>query len=242
MIYVSPYNSFLKLVIMEIKKSKNAELESRKGTWFALGIIIVLSFMFITFEWTEYDKQIDLTGQALNPVVEMTLVPITMPDVVKPPPPPAPVAIEQLIVLDEPVEVPDIILHDPEDVGIPIDIGTYRPPIEADPEVIETTPVDFAEVMPEFPGGQAALLSYLSKNMRYPSIAQEMNIQGRVIVRFVVDRDGSITDPEVLRSVDPHLDREALRVISSMPKWSPGYQRGTKVRVRYTVPVTFKLQ
>ncbi len=227
---------------MEIKKSKNAELESRKGTWFALGIIIVLSFMFITFEWTEYDKQIDLTGQALNPVVEMTLVPITMPDVVKPPPPPAPVAIEQLIVLDEPVEVPDIILHDPEDVGIPIDIGTYRPPIEADPEVIETTPVDFAEVMPEFPGGQAALLSYLSKNMRYPSIAQEMNIQGRVIVRFVVDRDGSITDPEVLRSVDPHLDREALRVISSMPKWSPGYQRGTKVRVRYTVPVTFKLQ
>lgn len=228
---------------MEIKKSKNAELESKKGTWFALGIIIVLSFMFITFEWTEYDKQIDLTGQAQNPIVEMTLVPITLPNEVKPPPPPAPtVAIEELIVVEHPVETPEVLLFSPENLGIPTDIGTYRPPIDVDPEVIETTPLDFAEVMPEFPGGQAALLQFLSKNMKYPSIAQEMNIQGRVIVRFVVDRDGSITDPEVLRSVDPHLDREALRVISSMPKWKPGYQRGSTVRVKYTVPVTFQLR
>ena len=88
----------------------------------------------------------------------------------------------------------------------------------------------------------AACLKYLSQNIKYPVMAQENGIQGRVIVQFVVNSDGSIVDPVVVRSVDPSLDREALRVIQSMPKWKPGQQRGKAVRVRYTVPVTFKLQ
>jgi protein TonB len=98
------------------------------------------------------------------------------------------------------------------------------------------------EEMPEFPGGQSALMKYLSENIRYPVIAQENGIEGRVICSFVVERDGSITDVQVVRGVDPSLDREAVRVIQSMPKWKPGKQRGKPVRVRFTLPIVFRLQ
>ena len=99
------------------------------------------------------------------------------------------------------------------------------------------------ETMPEFPGGQQALFKYLSENVKYPVIAQENGIQGRVICQFVVNKDGSIVEVEVVRSGgDPSLDKEAVRVIKSMPKWKPGQQRGKPVRVKYTVPVNFKLQ
>jgi len=101
---------------------------------------------------------------------------------------------------------------------------------------------DVVEQMPSFPGGDAALMEYLSKNVKYPVVAQENGVQGRVIVTFVVERDGSVTDVKVIRSVDPSLDREASRVISSMPRWIPGKQNGSAVRVKYTVPVTFRLQ
>ena len=99
------------------------------------------------------------------------------------------------------------------------------------------------ETMPEFPGGQQALFKYLGENVKYPVIAQENGIQGRVICQFVVIKDGSIVDVVVVRSSgEPSLDKEALRVINSMPKWKPGKQRGKPVRVKYTVPVNFRLQ
>lgn len=101
---------------------------------------------------------------------------------------------------------------------------------------------DVVEQMPQFPGGDAALFEYLSNNIKYPTIAEENGVQGRVIVTFVVERDGSITDVKVVRSVDPSLDREASRVVKGMPQWIPGKQNGKAVRVKYTVPVTFRLQ
>lgn len=102
--------------------------------------------------------------------------------------------------------------------------------------------IQISEVLPEFPGGQAALLSYLRKNVNYPVAAQESGIQGRVIVQFVVNRDGSVTDAAVIRSVSPVLDREAVRVILSMPRWKPGMQSGRPVRATYALPVSFKLK
>lgn len=98
------------------------------------------------------------------------------------------------------------------------------------------------EKMPQFPGGQGALIKYIEKNIQYPVIAQENGIQGRVSCSFVINADGSIENTEVIRGVDPSLDKEALRLISTMPKWEPGIQRGKKVRVKYTVPVTFKME
>ena len=119
-------------------------------------------------------------------------------------------------------------------------------------EVIATEPVkpkeeenkvfDVVEQMPSFPGGNSALMQYLSKNIKYPTISQEQGTQGRVTCQFVVNKDGSIVDVKVIRGVDPYLDKEAIRVISSMPKWKPGMQRGKPVRVKYTVPVMFRLQ
>ncbi len=110
------------------------------------------------------------------------------------------------------------------------------------PKEEETKVFDVVEQMPEFPGGQGALFEYLSKNIKYPVVAEENGIQGRVIVTFVVERDGSITDVKVVKSVDPSLDKEAQRVVRTMPKWIPGKQNGSAVRVKFTVPVTFRLQ
>ena len=101
---------------------------------------------------------------------------------------------------------------------------------------------DVVEQMPSFPGGMGALMSWLSQNIKYPVIAAENGVQGRVIVQFVVEKDGSVTDVHVAKSVDPSLDKEAARVVKAMPKWNPGKQNGSAVRVKYTVPVTFKLQ
>lgn len=101
---------------------------------------------------------------------------------------------------------------------------------------------DVVEQMPSFPGGPAALMKYLSENMRYPAVAEENGIQGRVTVQFVVEKDGSVTDVRTMKSVDPALDREAERVVKSMPKWIPGKQNGSAVRVKYFVPVVFRLQ
>lgn len=115
------------------------------------------------------------------------------------------------------------------------------PPPAPKPEVSNKV-FDVVEEMPHFPGGPAALQAFLSSNTKYPVVAQENGVQGRVIVSFVVERDGSITDVKVVRSVDPSLDREATRVVKSMPRWSPGKQNGSAVRVKYTVPVVFRLQ
>ena len=113
---------------------------------------------------------------------------------------------------------------------------------EEKPKEEETKVFDVVEQMPQFPGGQQALFEYLSKNIKYPVIAEENGVQGRVIVTFVVERDGSITDVKVVKSVDPSIDKEAQRVVKAMPHWIPGKQNGSAVRVKYTVPVTFRLQ
>ncbi len=117
------------------------------------------------------------------------------------------------------------------------EIAQPEPPKEEENKVF-----DVVEEQPSFPGGQGALMQWLRDNIKYPVIAAENGVEGRVIVQFVVSKTGSISDVRVARGVDPSLDKEAIRVVSSMPKWTPGKQNGTTVNVRYTLPVTFKLQ
>ena len=128
-----------------------------------------------------------------------------------------------------------------EAVRSEIAVAAPPPPPAPKPEVSNKV-FDVVEEMPSFPGGQGALMSFLNSNIKYPVVAQENGVQGRVIVGFVVERDGSITDVKVMRSVDPSLDREAQRVVKAMPRWKPGKQNGSAVRVKYTVPVVFRLQ
>ena len=114
-------------------------------------------------------------------------------------------------------------------------------------EILEVTEPDensifqVVETQPEFPGGIAELMKYLQKNMRYPKVCKEQGLQGRVIVQFVVNTDSTISDVNVIKPVNQHFDEEALRVVKAMPKWKPGTQRGKPVRVRFTLPVTFRL-
>ena len=128
-----------------------------------------------------------------------------------------------------------------EAVRSEIAVAAPPPPPAPKPEVA-TKVFDVVEEMPSFPGGNVALMSYLNGNTKYPVVAQENGVQGKVIISFVVERDGSISDVKVARSVDPSLDREAQRVVKSMPRWTPGKQNGQTVRVKYTVPVVFRLQ
>ena len=114
--------------------------------------------------------------------------------------------------------------------------------VDEKPKEEETKVFDVVEQMPSVPGGDAELMKFLSTHIKYPVVAEENGIQGRVIATFVVERDGSISDVKVIKSVDPSLDKEAIRVLKSMPKWIPGKQNGSAVRVKYTVPVTFRLQ
>ena len=140
--------------------------------------------------------------------------------------------------------VADIIAEEEVEITRPENTPPPPPPPPAPvvTEVLNVVEDDVEGEMPKFPGGDAELLKFIAKSIKYPVIAQENGIQGRVICAFVVNRDGSVVDAEVLRGVDPSLDKEALRVIGTMPKWSPGKQRGKPVRVKYTVPITFRLQ
>lgn len=227
---------------MEIKKSPKADLESKKSTWLLVGYVIVLAFMFVAFEWTKRDIKID-TSQAITDVFfEEEIIPVTeQPEQVTPPPPEAPSIAETLTIVEDDADVEETAIVSSEELNQAVEIK-YVPVAVEEEEPEEQTIFEVVENMPDFPGGQAALMQYLAKNIKYPTIAQENGTQGRVIVQFVVNRDGSIVDAKVVRSVDPYLDKEALRVINTMPKWKPGMQRGKPVRVKFTVPVMFRLQ
>lgn len=227
---------------MEIKKSPKADLESKKSTWLLVGYVIVLAFMFVAFEWTKRDIKIDTSQTITDVFFEEEIIPITeQPEQVTPPPPEAPSIAETLTIVEDDADVEETAIVSSEELNQAVEIK-YVPVAVEEEEPEEQTIFEVVENMPDFPGGQAALMQYLAKNIKYPTIAQENGTQGRVIVQFVVNKDGSIVDAKVVRSVDPYLDKEALRVINTMPKWKPGMQRGKPVRVKFTVPVMFRLQ
>ncbi len=231
---------------MEVKKSPKADLEGGKTLSLMLGFVVGLAVMYVGFEWSTQDVMVVKESEQVQDIVAEEEVEITRPENTPPPPPPppAPVVTEVLNVVDDDVELEQQDILTSEDTQEAAQTAVYTPPAAVEEEEEEAAQQIFTvvEEMPEFPGGMNELLKYLAKSIKYPVIAQENGIQGRVICAFVVNRDGSIVDAEVLRGVDPSLDKEALRVIMSMPKWKPGKQRGKPVRVKYTVPVTFRLQ
>ena len=230
---------------MEIKKSPKADLEKGKTMNVLMGMIVGLAVMFVGFEWSSREITI-AQDEGVADVIAEEQVEITRQENAPPPPPPppAPAVAEVLTVVEDDVQLDDVDILSSEDDASTAQVQTYTPPAVVEEEEEESAQQIFTvvEEMPEFPGGQGALLQYLSKSIKYPVIAQENGIQGRVSCSFVVEKDGSVTDVQVLRGVDPSLDKEAIRVITAMPKWKPGKQRGKPVRVKYTVPVTFRLQ
>ena len=227
---------------MEIKKSDRADLEKGKGTSLLIGFVMALSVMFVALEWTQREVE-DNSDLYVTKDVSLNeeIIPITIPEKKTVPPPPAAVTKAEIIdIVENDADIEEDIMASNEDNDEWVDIDSYDI-VEVEPEQEEEEVFMVVEDQPEFPGGTAALLEYLRKNIKYPAICRENNIQGRVIVSFIVNKDGGIVEPEVIKGVNPSLDKEALRVISGMPKWKPGSQRGKPVRVKYTVPVNFRL-
>ncbi|MBR1878946.1 MAG: energy transducer TonB [Paludibacteraceae bacterium] len=226
---------------MQVKKSQKASLEDKKFVYVLMGFIFVLSLCYVALEWTEKEvTKYEVTDSEFLFEEEVEIQQTTQ-ETPPPPPPPAVQEVEVLNVVEDNVETESIEINTEDDKETEVVIAA---PVEA-PEEEEEEEVVFVvvESMPEFPGGQQALFKYLAENVKYPVIAQENGIQGRVICQFVVNKDGKIVDVEVVRSGgDPSLDKEAVRVIKSMPNWKAGKQRGKAVRVKYTLPVNFKLQ
>ena len=227
----------------EVKKSPKANLERQRSTYILMGLVLGVSILFFAFEWSTETRKLDETVLVQDVLAEEEIE-ITRRDPTPPPPPPPPEpeAPEIIEVVEDRVETRMEIKT--EDDQTQRQTQTYIPPPPPKPKQEEVTEEIFVvvEEQPEFPGGNAAMMKFLSDNIRYPVIAQENGISGRVICNFVVERDGSITDVQVVRGVDPSLDREAIRVIQQMPRWKPGKQRGSAVRVRFTLPVVFRLQ
>ena len=230
---------------MELKKSPKADLENKKNVFFLLGLVLALGLMLVAFEWTTKPKKAESFGAVQTQDVDDELIPITRePEVKPPPPPPPPQVVEVLNIVDNDVKIEDELkIEDTEaDDATVIDVAPVVSNMKDEEEEEESKVFYIVEEMPEFPGGELALRKYIANAINYPVIAQENGIQGKVYVTFVVDKDGSISDAHVARGIDPSLDKEALRVVNSLPKWKPGKQRGQPVRVSYTVPINFVLQ
>ena len=226
---------------MEEKKSPKANLENKKLMFTQIGMIIALLVAWLAFEHKSYDKrEIDPSLLRQTEVVEEEMVEITKQEEQKPQPVEVPKQTTQLEIVQDDVEVEDIEINAEMDQNEVIE--EYVPVEVEEEEVQEQEIFQIVEEMPSFPGGEQKLLEYVAKNTKYPQIARESGIQGRVFIGFVVETDGSISNVKVLRGIGGGCDEEAVRVIKSLPKWKPGKQRGKAVRVSYQIPVNFKLQ
>ncbi len=230
---------------MELKKTEKADLENKKNVFLLIGLVAALGITLLAFEWTTKPAELASLGTLDASAVEEEVIPITRQEEMKTPPPPPPqTVVEVLNIVDNNAQVnDDLSIFDSEaDNETFVDVAPIVQAKEEKEEAEEAQVFFIVEEMPEFPGGEAALRAFIAKSINYPVIAQENGIQGKVYVTFVVDKDGGISEAKIARGVDASLDKEALRVVNSLPKWKPGKQRGKPVRVSYTVPISFVLQ
>lgn len=224
---------------MEIKKSPKADLENKKNIFLQIGLIAALGTVLLAFEWkVSVSETSDFITISEDPT-EIEIIPVTVMNQLPPPPPPAPQTFELLQMVDELDPMEEVLEINDADDETPnrefnineLDYGTE----DIDDEIIPFMP---SEDMPAFPGN---VQKWIAQRIRYPQLAAEAGIQGKVYIQFVVEKNGSVSNIKVVRGVDELLDKEAVRVISEMPKWTPGKQRGKAVRVSYTMPITFRL-
>lgn len=227
---------------MNKKKTEQADLERRRGVFLQIGLIIVLAVILIAFEWTSRPHAASSLGAMSDMNMTEEIIPITRQQEIKPPPPPAaPKVTDVLNIVEDDVKIEDeLIIDDAEaDQRMEINIVEFS---EAE-EIIEEEVFFIVEDMPSFQGkGQEGFREWIAQNLRYPEIAAENGISGKVFVQFAVNSKGEVVDAVVVRGVDPALDKEAVRVVMSAPKWEPGKQRGKPVKVQFTFPINFILQ
>ena len=232
---------------MEVKKSKKANLENSKALFFQIGIIFALGVILTAFEYSSKEKKVSQLDQQTAVFIPDEIVPPTQHEQPELPPekPAAPVLSDEIDLVDDDIEVNDDFLKSLEDdPNLEINFIDYVSDIDEGDEIIEDIPYNIVEIQPSFQGGDAsgAFNKWVQSQLDYPESAKENQISGKVTLKFTIDTDGNLVDLKVLRGVDSSLDKEALRVVSKSPKWTPGRQRDKAVRVSYTFPVVFQLR
>lgn len=229
---------------MELKKAKRVDLEKRKGMFLEIGLVVALSLILVAFEWTKGEGKGDDSSLVQEIQFEDEIMQITRREEPKPEPKPdQPKVAEVLDIVDDDVEIEDDFDFDMEATDdTEYDFTSMMG--DDDEEIDEEEVFYIVEDMPTFNGGDPAteFRKYIAQNLRYPEIAAENGISGRVIVQFAVNKVGTVVDAVVVRKVDPALDKEAIRVVMTSPKWAPGKQRGKAVKVLFTFPINFVLQ
>ena len=231
---------------MEAKKTPQADLEKRRSIFLQTGFVITFALLLLAFEWTSSESQANSLGEMAAVDMDDEMIPVTrQEELPPPPPPPKPQVTEILSIVEDDVEIEDEI--EIEDVEADQDMEMDMVDMEDEEEeatvffIVEDMPIFMPHKCKTQEEGQLELRRYIGKNMDYPEIARENGIQGKVYISFTVSPKGTIRDVKVVRGVDPSLDKEAVRVIKSLPKFSPGKQRGKSVPVSFTVPINFKL-
>ena len=230
---------------MEIKKSPKANLENKKFLFTEIGLIVALLAVLGAFEWSTTEAtSLEALGDDVAVVVEEEQVPITQEEQLPPPEvPKEPVMSDIIDIVDDDIKVDDVVISTEDDKSLGVEIKEYV--VEQEEEEVEEEEIPFAvvEQKPTFQGGDAnTFTKWVFSKIVYPEIAKENGVQGRVTLQFTIETDGSVKNVKVLRGVDSSLDKEAVRVVSSSPKWKPGMQRNKPVRVKYTFPVVFQLR
>lgn len=224
---------------MEPRKTSKANLENKRSLFFQTGIIIALAAVLVAFEWKAYEKPDKTIDAGPKRTVPEEIIQATTHEKEELPEPPS--SATDFEIVENEVEVTDKIFVD---AGASEDtrVQKYEPEMQEEEEKEE--PVRFIAVQekPSFPGGDMALLRYISRHMDYPQQARELGIEGTVYVQFVIGKDGSVTNVTVLRGIGHGCNKEAVRVIKSLPEWNPGKQRGKPVPVSFKMPVRFELQ
>ena len=230
---------------MEIKKTEKANLENKKMLFLEIGMIIALAAVYVAFEWQTEEQQI-IELEDTTQVIEVEEVIATQTETPPPPPsaPKMPVLSDQIDIVDDEIVVDDnMFLNLEDDVNMGVEIMDYVESVEEEVIEEEAIPFQLVEEKPSFMGGDANEFSkWVNQRLVYPEIAKENGVQGRVTLQFTVESDGRVTNVKVLRGVDSSLDQEAVRVVTSSPRWTPGKQRDRAVRVTYTFPVIFQLR
>lgn len=230
---------------MEVKKSPKANLENKKLFFVECGLVISLGIVLGAFEYGSREKQVASLEAENAVLLEEEIIPITQET---PPPPPEtpqiPVLSDNIDIVDDDIAVDDdMFINLEDDSNLGVEIMDYVEEVQEEEIEEEAIPFMLVEEKPSFMGGDANTFSkWVNERLVYPEIAKENGVQGRVTLQFTVESDGSVTNVKVLRGVDPSLDKEAVKVVSSSPKWAPGKQRDRAVRVTYVFPVIFMLR
>ena len=229
----------------ESKVSPKADLQNKSLLFLEIGLIVALGICLLAFEWSSSDKveTIDLAAQTVA-VEEEEIINTQEQQEIPPEIPKIPVLSDIIDIVDDDIQVNDDLFIDTEDnANLGVEIMDYHTAVEEEEVEEEAIPFALVEEKPKFQGGDANTFSaWVNKNLNYPEIAKENGVQGRVTLQFTVNTDGSVSDVKVLRGVDSSLDKEAVRIVSQSPKWTPGKQRERPVKVTYVFPVIFQLR